>query len=131
MAIALNSWPVSSSPGLVRGRLRVQSFLTTGCSCAVDIRLMHLHFVQSLEPLQGAGLGQAALSLHLAMRGAPLETGYIPVIDPASATVEEMDEWILAQGGQPISPEELKDFVAQAQWADGKRVIRPESFRAL
>ena len=31
---------------------------------------MHLHFVQSLEPLQGAGLGQAALSLHLAMRGA-------------------------------------------------------------
>lgn len=28
---------------------------------------MHLHFVQSLEPLQGAGLGQAALSLHLAM----------------------------------------------------------------
>jgi len=29
---------------------------------------MHLHFVQSLEPLQGAGLGQAALSLHLAMR---------------------------------------------------------------
>ena len=34
---------------------------------------MHLHFVQSLEPLQGAGLGQAALSLHLAMRGAPGE----------------------------------------------------------
>jgi glycosyltransferase involved in cell wall biosynthesis len=29
---------------------------------------MHLHFVQSLEPLQGAGLGQAALSLHLAIR---------------------------------------------------------------
>ena len=29
---------------------------------------MHLHFVQSLEPLQGPGLGQAALSLHLAMR---------------------------------------------------------------
>ncbi len=38
---------------------------------------MHLHFVQSLEPLQGAGLGQAALSLHLAMRGGsvPLATG--------------------------------------------------------
>lgn len=31
---------------------------------------MHLHFVQSLEPLQGAGLGQAALSLHLAMQSA-------------------------------------------------------------
>ena len=34
----------------------------------LDLRVMHLHFVQSLEPLQGAGLGQAALSLHLAMR---------------------------------------------------------------
>ncbi|MFM8684124.1 MAG: hypothetical protein ACKOEG_10170 [Chthoniobacterales bacterium] len=39
---------------------------------------------------------------------------------PASATVEEMDEWIIAQGGQPIPPEELKDFVAHAQWADVK-----------
>lgn len=29
---------------------------------------MHLHFTQSLEPLEGAGLGQSALSLHLAMR---------------------------------------------------------------
>lgn len=28
---------------------------------------MHLHFVQSLEPVYGAGLGQSALSLHLAM----------------------------------------------------------------
>ena len=27
-----------------------------------------LHFVQSIEPLQGGGLGQAALGLHLAMR---------------------------------------------------------------
>jgi hypothetical protein len=31
-----------------------------------------------------------------------------------------MDEWIIAQGGQPISPEELKDFVAHAHWADVK-----------
>lgn len=28
----------------------------------------HLHFVQSLEPLQGAGLGTSALGLHLALR---------------------------------------------------------------
>jgi hypothetical protein len=41
--------------------------------CAGEARAVHLHFVQSLEPLQGAGLGQAALSLHLAMRGAPGE----------------------------------------------------------
>jgi glycosyltransferase involved in cell wall biosynthesis len=29
---------------------------------------MHLHFVQSLDPLLGGGLGQSALSMHLAMR---------------------------------------------------------------
>jgi hypothetical protein len=45
---------------------------------------------------------------------------YVPVIDPATATVEEMDEWIVAQGGQPLSPQELKDFVSSAHWADIK-----------
>lgn len=30
--------------------------------------MRHLHFVQSLEPLQGGGLGLAALQLHLEMR---------------------------------------------------------------
>ena len=57
----------------------------------------------------------SASSLITSRASAPLETGYIPVIDPASATVEEMDEWIIAQGGQP-----LKEFVAKAQWADVK-----------
>ena len=45
---------------------------------------------------------------------------YVPVIDPATATVGEMDEWIVAQGGQPLSPQELKDFVVSAHWADIK-----------
>jgi hypothetical protein len=49
-----------------------------------------------------------------------VERSHIPLIDPASATVEETDDWIVAQGGQSISPEELKDFVAHAQWADVK-----------
>lgn len=49
-----------------------------------------------------------------------MERSHIPLIDPASATVEETDDWIIAQGGQPIPPEELKEFVAQAQWADVK-----------
>jgi len=49
-----------------------------------------------------------------------LGSRYVPVIDPATATVEEMDEWIVAQGGQPLSPEELKEFVASAHWADIK-----------
>jgi hypothetical protein len=44
----------------------------------------------------------------------------MPLIDPASATVEEMDESIVAQGGRPIPPEELKEFVAHAQLADVK-----------
>ena len=46
--------------------------------------------------------------------------GYVPVIDPATATVEEMEEWIVAQGGQPLSPHELNEFVASAHWADIK-----------
>ena len=32
-------------------------------------------------------------------------TGYVPVLDPATATVEETDEWILASGGELLSPE--------------------------
>jgi hypothetical protein len=31
-----------------------------------------------------------------------------------------MDEWIIAEGGQPLSPQELKDFVVSAHWADIK-----------
>jgi hypothetical protein len=31
-----------------------------------------------------------------------------------------MDESIVAQGGRPISSNELREFVAQAQWADVK-----------
>ena len=40
----------------------------------------------------------------------PTESGavsYVPLLDPATATVEETDEWILALGGQRLSAEEL------------------------
>ena len=51
---------------------------------------MHLHFVQSLEPLQGAGLGQAALSLHLAMRGKSFQCSVGSVqSDPPPASVSQ------------------------------------------
>lgn len=51
---------------------------------------MHLHFVQSLEPLQGAGLGQAALSLHLAMRGKSFQCSVGSVQpDPPPASVSQ------------------------------------------
>ena len=65
----------------------------------------------------------SASSLITSKASAPLEAEYIPVIDPASATVEEMDEWILAQGGQRVSSAELKEFVTHAQWAD----VKPEN----
>ena len=37
----------------------------------------HLHFVQSLEPLQGGGLGRAALDLHMNMAGSGLHSALI------------------------------------------------------
>lgn len=45
-------------------------------------------------------------------------TGYVPVLDPATATVEETDEWILALGGEPLSPEQLRSVVSEVRWAD-------------
>lgn len=56
-----------------------------------DRRVMHLHFVQSLEPLQGAGLGQAALSLHLAMRGKSVQCsvfGFQQETSPPCSTLQ-------------------------------------------
>jgi hypothetical protein len=43
---------------------------------------------------------------------------YVPALDPATATVEETDEWILALGGQPLAPEELRAAVREVRWAD-------------
>jgi hypothetical protein len=43
---------------------------------------------------------------------------YVPVLDPATATVKETDDWILALGGQPISAEELRAVVRVVHWSD-------------
>ncbi len=43
---------------------------------------------------------------------------YVPVLDPATATVEETDEWILALGGQPLTADELRAVVREVRWAD-------------
>ena len=40
---------------------------------------------------------------------------YVPVLDRATATVEETDEWILALGGQPLSAEELRGVVREVR----------------
>ncbi len=45
-------------------------------------------------------------------------SAYVPVLDPATATVEETDEWILALGGQQLSAEELRVVVREVRWAD-------------
>ncbi len=50
---------------------------------------MYLHFVQSLEPLQGAGLGQAALSLHLAMGGGRVRQNAPLTTAPSSSTAPQ------------------------------------------
>jgi hypothetical protein len=51
----------------------------------------------------------------------PTEIGvvaYVPHLDPATATVEENDEWILALGGRQLSAEELRAVVREVRWAD-------------
>ena len=45
-------------------------------------------------------------------------SAYVPVLDPATATVEETDEWILALGGQELSAEELRGVVREVRWAN-------------
>jgi|688.fasta_scaffold39805_5 hypothetical protein len=45
-------------------------------------------------------------------------SAYVPLLDPATATVEETDEWILALGGQQLSAEELRAVVREVRWAD-------------
>jgi len=42
----------------------------------------------------------------------------VPVLDPATASVEETDEWILAMGGQRLTAEELRVVAREVRWAD-------------
>ena len=51
----------------------------------------------------------------------PTESGvvaYVPVLDPATATIEETNEWILALGGQRLIAERLRAVVREVRWAD-------------
>jgi hypothetical protein len=43
---------------------------------------------------------------------------YVPALDPATATVEETDDWILALGGEPLALEQLRAVVREVRWAD-------------
>jgi len=86
---------------------------------------MHLHFVQSLEPLQGAGLGQSALSLHLALSKLYPETSSLLT----TKSTEFQGHWPGVIQGNRLGPvkffyaPELKKIAAQlvsrADWFHG------------
>ena len=44
-------------------------------------------------------------------------TGYIPELRP-DATVEEIDEWIVALGGIELTQEEIADWNKKTRWAN-------------
>jgi glycosyltransferase involved in cell wall biosynthesis len=83
----------------------------------------HLHFVQSTEPLQGGGLGQAALGLHLAMR----HLGRSRLVATAGETTlqAEMDISLYRRNGPAalyFSSSLMaasKELVGEAEWVHG------------
>jgi len=56
--------------------------------------LRHVHFVQSLEPLQGGGLGQAALGLHRAMERSGICSRLASTVAPHSDSTAPADSVI-------------------------------------
>ncbi|MBE2179886.1 MAG: glycosyltransferase [Chthoniobacterales bacterium] len=85
---------------------------------------MHLHFVQSLEPLQGAGLGQAALSLHLAMQAAGAGSKLLSTRSSDFAqTWPDVIQGVRRAPARAFYAPELKrlaaDAVAGAEWFHG------------
>ena len=45
-------------------------------------------------------------------------SAYIPQINPSTATIEEMDAWIMAQGAEILDSEQLKEVVHTISWAN-------------
>ena len=43
---------------------------------------------------------------------------YIPQINPSTATIEEMDAWLMAQGAEMLDSEQLKEVVHKISWAN-------------
>ena len=46
------------------------------------------------------------------------EIAYIPQITPSTATIEEMDAWLMAQGAEILDSEQLKEVVHTISWAN-------------
>lgn len=82
-----------------------------------------LHFVQSIEPLQGGGLGQAALGMHLAMRA----TGESKLVTTCEAGFDDLHPGVVqcerkgpsALYFSPDLKRIAKQSVAAADWVHG------------
>ena len=85
--------------------------------------MRHLHFVQSIEPLQGGGLGQAALGMHLAMRplgGSRLVTTHGPGFDePHPDVIQCLRKGLPALYHSPELRRIAKECVHTADWVHG------------
>ena len=46
------------------------------------------------------------------------EIAYFPQIKPSTATIEEMDAWLMAQGAEILDSEQLKEVVHKISWTN-------------
>jgi hypothetical protein len=46
------------------------------------------------------------------------EIAYIPQITPSTATIEEMDSWLMAHGAEILDSEQLKAVVRKISWSN-------------
>ena len=60
---------------------------------------------------------------NISLTEAGQQAGFVPSIRP-DATIEELDEWVRAMGGQELTPEESKRLRAEVRWhsVSGKTV---------
>lgn len=79
--------------------------------------MKHLHFVQSLEPLQGGGLGRAAADLHGTFRSLGAESHLLATASRTSAPVTVPESRVLPRCGPD------KAFFAPALLSDGRRFV--------
>lgn len=80
---------------------------------------MHLHFTQSLEPLQGAGLGHSALGLHAGMISEGIASKLV-----STKAVSHLEEWLGVSQFDRKGPQKLFYAPELAKWtkANGEDV---------
>jgi glycosyltransferase involved in cell wall biosynthesis len=63
-------------------------------NCGNSMKCHHVHYVQSLEPLQGGGLGAAALQLHQALRLNGRQSNLVSTRDKSTPPTADAEEFI-------------------------------------